>query len=42
MCLRVSEDQEAREFCKKYGIKYVRGAEIWEVRESSRDGTALS
>lgn len=28
---RMSEEEEAREFCQKYGVKYVRGAEIYEV-----------
>ena len=32
---RLSEEEEAREFCSKYGVKYVRGAEVYEVRDQS-------
>jgi len=30
---RKSEEEEVKEFCSRYGIKYVRGGVIWEVRD---------
>jgi hypothetical protein len=28
---RLSEEEEARQFCENYGVAYVRGAEVYEV-----------
>ena len=32
---RGREDEEARAFCEEFGVKHVRGAEIWEVRDGA-------
>jgi intron-binding protein aquarius len=32
---RRNEEEEARVFCEEFGVKYVRGAEIWEVRDGA-------